>query len=70
MVISESLSLSIRHLSQVTEISCSLTRLILKDDLDLKPYKLTDFHELQPADFPQRLDFSNWMKALPRNAAD
>jgi hypothetical protein len=30
------------------------TRLILKDDLDLKPYKLPDFHELQTADFPKR----------------
>ncbi len=43
-------SLSIRHVSQEAEISYSLTRLILKDDLDLKPYKLLDFHELKPAD--------------------
>jgi hypothetical protein len=57
MVISEDPSLSIRHLSQVAEISYSLTRLILKDDLDLKPYKLPDFHELQPADFPKDLIF-------------
>jgi hypothetical protein len=70
MVISEDPSLSIRHLSQAAEISYSLTRLILKDDLDLKPYKLPDFHELQTADFPKRLDFCNWIKALPRNTAD
>ena len=38
MVISQDPSRSIRHLSQVAlEISKSLTRLILKDDLDLKP---------------------------------
>jgi hypothetical protein len=36
MVISEDPSPSIRHLSQVAEISYSLTRLILKDDLDLR----------------------------------
>jgi hypothetical protein len=70
MVISEDPSLSIRHLSKVAEISSSLTRLILKDDLDLKPYKLPDFYELQPGDFPKKLDFCNWMKTLPRNAAD
>jgi hypothetical protein len=70
MVISKDPSLSIRHLSHFAEISSSLTRLILKDDLDLKPYKLPDFHELQPANFPIRLDFCNWMKALPRNAAN
>ncbi len=63
-------SLSIRKASRIAEISRSLTRLILKDDLDLKRYKLPDFHELQPADFPKRLDFCNWMKALPENAAD
>ncbi len=58
MVISQDPSRSIRHLSQVAlEISKSLTRLILKDDFDLKPYRLPDFHELQPADFPKRLDF-------------
>ncbi len=70
MVISEDPSLLIKHLSQVAQISYSLTRLILKDDLYLKPYKLPGFHELQPADFPKRLDFCNWMKALQKNAAD
>jgi hypothetical protein len=57
MVISKDPSLSIRHLSHIAEISSSLTRLILKNDLDLKPYKLPDFHELQPADFPKDLIF-------------
>jgi hypothetical protein len=62
MVISEDPSLSIRQMSQNDEISYSLTRLILKDDLDLKPYKLPDFHELEQADFPKKLDFCNWVK--------
>ena len=59
MVISEDPSLSIRQISQDAENSYSLTRLILKDDFDLKPYKLPHFHELEPADFPKRLDFCN-----------
>ncbi len=58
MVISEDPSLSIRYLSQVAEISYSLTRLTLIDHLDLKPYRLPDFHELQPADFPKNLNCS------------
>jgi hypothetical protein len=62
--------LSIRNLSQVAEISYSLTRFILKDDLGLKPYGLPDFHQLQSANFPKRLDFCNWMEVLTRNAAD
>jgi hypothetical protein len=70
MAISEDPSLSIKNLSQVAEISYSLTRFVMKDDLDLKPYELPDFHQLQPANFPKRLDFCNWMKFLPRNAAD
>jgi hypothetical protein len=57
MVISEDQSLPIRNLSQVAEISYSLTRFILKDDSDLKPYELPDFHQLQPANCPNRLVF-------------
>jgi hypothetical protein len=57
MVISEDQSLSIRNLSQIADISYSLTRFILKDDSDLKPYELPDFHQLQPANFPNRLFF-------------
>ena len=39
-VIAEKPSLSLRKASQVAKISHSLARLILKDDLGLKPYKL------------------------------
>jgi hypothetical protein len=31
-------SLSIRKANQIAKISCSLTRLVLKNDLGLKPY--------------------------------
>ena len=70
MVISGDPSLSIKNLSQVAEISYSLSRFILKDNLDLKPYDSPDFHQLQPINFPKRLDFCNWMEVLPKNAAD
>ena len=38
-VMTEKPSVSIRKASQIAEISYSLTRLVLKDDLGLKPYK-------------------------------
>jgi hypothetical protein len=42
---SEKPSLSIRKASQIARISCSLTRLVLKNDLGLKTYKKPDLHE-------------------------
>jgi len=35
-----------------SEISCSLTRLVLKNDLGLKPYKKPDLHEKETNDYP------------------
>jgi hypothetical protein len=49
---SEKPSLSIRKASQITKISCSLTRLVLKNDLGLKPYKKPDLHEIETNDYP------------------
>jgi hypothetical protein len=43
---SEKSSLSIRKVSQIANISCSLTRLVLKNDLGLKPYQKPDLHEI------------------------
>jgi len=39
-----------------------LARLILKDDIGLKPYKLPDLHEIEAADYQKRLDFFSWVK--------
>jgi hypothetical protein len=61
-VIAEKPSLSLRKASQVAKISHSLARLILKDDLSLKPYKLPDLHEIEAADYQKRLDFCSWIK--------
>lgn len=65
-VMTEKPSVSIRKASQIAEISYSLTRLVLKDDLGLKPYKQPDLHEIKPADYPKRLDFCMWFKSLPK----
>jgi hypothetical protein len=46
-VMSEKPSLSIRKANQIVKISCSLTRLVLKNDLGLKPYKKPDLHEIE-----------------------
>jgi hypothetical protein len=51
---SEKASLSIRKASQIANISCSLTRLVLKNGLNLglKPYKKPDLHEIETNDYP------------------
>jgi hypothetical protein len=51
-VISEKPSQSIRKASQIVEILCSLTRLVLKNDLGLKLYKKPDLHEIETNDYP------------------
>jgi hypothetical protein len=50
--VSEIPSLSIRKASQIAKISCSLTRLVLKNDLGLKTYKKPDLHEIETNDYP------------------
>jgi hypothetical protein len=44
---SEKPSLSIRKASQIAKILFSLTRLVLKNDLGLKPFKKPDLHEIE-----------------------
>ena len=41
---------------------------MVKDDLDLKPYKLPDLHEIETTDYQKRLNFCYWVKGLPINA--
>jgi hypothetical protein len=36
----------------IAKISCSLTRLVLKNDLGLKPYKKPDLLEIETNDYP------------------
>jgi len=44
-------SQSIRKASKIVKILCSLTRLVLKNDLGLKPYKKPDLHEKETNDY-------------------
>ncbi len=48
---SEKPSLSIRIASHIAKISCCLTRLVLKNDLGLNPYKKPDLHEIETNDY-------------------
>jgi hypothetical protein len=45
-------SQSIRKASQIVEILCGLTKLVLRNDLGLKPYKKPDLHEIETNDYP------------------
>ena len=49
---SEKPSLSISKASRIAKISYSLTWLVLKNDLGLKPYKKPDLHEIETNDYP------------------
>jgi hypothetical protein len=51
---SEKPSLSIRIANRIAKISCSVTRLVLKNDLGLKTYKKPDFHEIETNDYPNK----------------
>ena len=69
-LISEKPNLSIRKLAVDSEISYELAKMILKDDLKLKPYKPPVLHELQPADYEKRVKFAQWFLKLPLNTVD
>jgi len=45
-------SQSIRKASQIVEILCSLTRLVLKNYSGLKPYKKPNLHDIETSDYP------------------
>lgn len=61
-------SLSIRKLMQQAQISYSMTRSILKDDLKLKPYKTPTSHLMKSSDYPKRVDFATWfLKLSPKS---
>ena len=68
-VVSEKPDLSISEAAQVAGISYKLARMVLKEDLNLKPYKLRQYHELKPSDPAKRLDFCIWFKGLPKITA-
>ena len=65
-VVSEKPDLSISKAAQVADISRELARLVLKEDLSLKPYKLPQYHELKPGDPAKRLNFCIWFRSLPQ----
>ena len=57
-----------RRRSQPLGLSYGTTWAILRNDLDLKAYKIQLVQELKPADFPKRHNFSRW--ALGKLAED
>lgn len=56
----ENCSLSIRKAASASSISVGLVHKILRDDLQLKPYKIYEYHKLQPGDAERRLEFAEW----------
>jgi hypothetical protein len=62
-------SLPLRILSQSNNISPSLARTIVKEDLGLKSMKMTYCQKLFPPDYEKRVDFANYFKKLPKNTS-
>lgn len=53
-------NLSICKVAQASNVSYTMARSILKEDLKLKPYKEPSVHMLQAPDYKKRLDFAHW----------
>nr|XP_008198792.1 PREDICTED: uncharacterized protein LOC103314449 [Tribolium castaneum] len=51
---------SIRHLSQQVELSVGTCHKLLRKDLHVYPYRVQSVQELQPVDFPRRLQYCQW----------
>lgn len=62
--------LSIKLISAECQISSSLTRNILKEDLALKPYKIPEYQKLQPADYQKRVKLAEWFLKLPQKTLE
>ena len=59
-------SLSLRKAASAVDVSYNLTRDILKNQLNLKPYKYNEFHQLEPQDYSRCVDFADWFLANPK----
>ena len=61
----ENPSLPLGKAACIAEISKSLARTVVRDDLGLKPYKPQYVQELLPLDYAKRLEFAQWFLAQP-----
>jgi hypothetical protein len=59
--------LSLRRLSQQTELSVSTCQRIVRKDLGLYPYKVQVYQELLPPDYNQRVAYCNWFNNFINN---
>ena len=66
-MITEFPTLSIRKIASATNILTTLVYHILHGDFHLKPYKLHEWHKLEPQDYPKRLEFAHWFLKLPED---
>ncbi|KAJ8957622.1 hypothetical protein NQ318_017511 [Aromia moschata] len=59
-LVTDNLRTSISHLSHQTNLPYTTCQRILKDDLELHPYRLQSTQEILRADKPLRLQFCQW----------
>jgi transposase len=63
-------SLSLRKVAQIVDVSVSSVYTALHQHLFLRSYKITQVHQLLPADYEARLLFSNWLTNTVENQPD
>ena len=59
-------SISSRKAASALNVSQKLIFAILHDDLHYKPYKLHEWHKLEPRDYAAR-EFASWFLSLPKD---
>jgi hypothetical protein len=69
-LVSQFPKLSLRLISAESQISQSLTRKILKDDLALKPYKIPEYKLLHPIDYQKRVKLAEWFLKIPQKTLE
>jgi hypothetical protein len=67
MAIADDPSLSSRKAASALGVSQTFVLAILHDDFHLKPYKLQQWHRLEPDDYQKRVDFVVWCQKQPKS---
>ena len=65
-LVSEFPKLSLKMISGECQISRTLAREILKQDLGRKPYKIPMYHQIKPGDYQKRVEFAEWFLRIPQ----
>ena len=66
-MIEKNASISTRKVASALQVTQKLIFTILHDELHYKPYKLHEWHKLEPRDYAARVEFATWFLSLPKD---